>query len=289
MLFFISKLPTRSELSSLHPFEQAILHSMIVRNAYGGMGGDMSLIRVMTRLWFERFRGDLPQYRLREELRVERGEIRPPEYLHFSHVENDLEELSDWSVYLLHLYGSKRMGMSWESMTPLRKDDIPLSAVDMHCSKLIPSLMSHMSHGHFIRQFFIKTYLPLHQKKNKTGATPHGGDLGDANLVILLRFIESATAKEREERDQKTNDALDAYVDEQLRMLIWECRSSRNVKKVLMDPAVLFPEWKDKMEKSRFVMEEMVERMMPLWSRIRSWINRYAENAVAFRFRKEIE
>jgi hypothetical protein len=102
--------------------EAVLLKSLWTRSAFGGMKGDVQMLKTFCSLWYTRFQSK---------------EI--PEYLQ---METKKEEASPWFCFLQEIYAKVDMPcIDYRMVEALHPNDVILSAIDFHCSSMIDTLM----------------------------------------------------------------------------------------------------------------------------------------------------
>jgi len=97
--------------------EQNLIFSILTRATFGGMKGDVIMLKNYAQIWFERFSG-----------------ISKP-----NGIEND-DDKFDWTSYLegtCYNFANKNNRISYKVIAPISIEDIPLSAIDFHCSSIV--------------------------------------------------------------------------------------------------------------------------------------------------------
>eukprot|EP01094_Clydonella_sp_ATCC50884_P020851 TRINITY_DN4425_c0_g1_i3.p1 TRINITY_DN4425_c0_g1~~TRINITY_DN4425_c0_g1_i3.p1 ORF type:complete len:1491 (+),score=173.74 TRINITY_DN4425_c0_g1_i3:926-5398(+) len=124
--------PCLGSLSLSNADENALIKSLIARAAFGGMKCDVQLLHTMANVWCDRFEG--------------RGRD-PPVITHgivpYLQNDGDVRSRSPWLSYLHDLYSpcARDSGnIVHENVGPLQPGDIPLAAIDFHCSPMMGHL-----------------------------------------------------------------------------------------------------------------------------------------------------
>jgi hypothetical protein len=118
---------------SLHPIEASLVKSLITRAIFGGMTGDIKMLRGFAILWYNRFHP------------VHSTSMKPPpscqdvvqfpSYLDQSMLQDG--KLSPWMNFLLQAYHDpSAQPIYYNAVGQVTRDDIVLSALDQHCSPL---------------------------------------------------------------------------------------------------------------------------------------------------------
>lgn len=109
--------PTVSQILSLGvEKEQNLIFSILTRATFGGMKGDVVMLRKYAQVWFERFSGI----------------SKPPD-----HNENKFGWISYLEENCYNFNKTTTTRYSYKAISPLSFDDIPLSAIDFHCSNIV--------------------------------------------------------------------------------------------------------------------------------------------------------
>lgn len=83
------------------------------------------MLKNFGRIWFHRFKFNQPS-------------PPPLEEQPSSSIDTNM---SPWLVYLCTIYSKVHVNISFENVGPLTADDIPLSAIDFHCSSMVYGLI----------------------------------------------------------------------------------------------------------------------------------------------------
>jgi len=108
-------IPSVNEMNQLPSLEASLLKSLLARACFGGMQGDIFMLRKFVQIWYKRFKGEDPL---------------PPN-----------SGASSWIEYLQNLYGKIQAPVSLENVNAMTGDDCVLSAVDFHCSPLVENML----------------------------------------------------------------------------------------------------------------------------------------------------
>jgi len=113
--------------------ENTIVQSLIIRAHFGGMPGDVEMLRGFSRVWLERF----AQKDVHANVPSEYDNLRNPELI--------MDDKSKWLDYLELAYDSaKKMGEDHDPAKwggALRRCDIPLAAIDFHVSPCVEAMI----------------------------------------------------------------------------------------------------------------------------------------------------
>eukprot|EP01119_Soliformovum_irregulare_P014503 TRINITY_DN3968_c0_g1_i1.p1 TRINITY_DN3968_c0_g1~~TRINITY_DN3968_c0_g1_i1.p1 ORF type:complete len:178 (-),score=60.22 TRINITY_DN3968_c0_g1_i1:11-544(-) len=109
------------------------------------MLGDIAMLKNCARCWYYRFVGACvpPQVEVQveEKVQVEKSEMSP------------------WMSYVMQVYAkSPPMAVTLQSIGPLQEEDVPLSAIDHHCSSILDHILglSHLQDA--IRGYLKETF-----------------------------------------------------------------------------------------------------------------------------------
>ncbi|BDA43711.1 hypothetical protein COCOBI_04-7260 [Coccomyxa sp. Obi] len=108
----------------LEPAACNLVRCMLLRAAYGGMGGDVSMLRKFAAIWHSRFTSN----------------ERPPQLKTSDPAQQQGAQPDTWTAYL-HQQFSTTAGSGMKPLGSLRPEDIPLSAVDFHISDIVYHLL----------------------------------------------------------------------------------------------------------------------------------------------------
>ncbi|KAH3763452.1 hypothetical protein Pelo_4690 [Pelomyxa schiedti] len=104
---------TTSELQRLPCHQQSFVKSLFVRAAFGGMKGDVKMLKLFGNLWTRRFLQDIPS----------------PLWCG--------TEFCCWESFICGMYSRHATrAIALETVGPLSESDIPLSCVDFHCCSI---------------------------------------------------------------------------------------------------------------------------------------------------------
>lgn len=113
------------------PDESAIVQSLIIRAHFGGMPGDVAMLHGFSRVWLERF----TQKSIDANLPVDNDALFNPEI-----IEPDVK--SPWLTYLeLILAATMEENERTHFGGFMRRDDIPIAAVDFHVSSCVENVL----------------------------------------------------------------------------------------------------------------------------------------------------
>ncbi|KAA6419829.1 MAG: hypothetical protein FRX49_10192 [Trebouxia sp. A1-2] len=132
--------PSNSEAgshASISAKEEVMVRCILIRAAYGGMAGDVTMLKAFAATWKYRFfQGCACPHAL------------PTENHEVAKVDEDkqlaLDPCHTWLSYIQGTYSRLVMppgGILAMAQSPLRRGDVPLSAVDFHISSIVEELM----------------------------------------------------------------------------------------------------------------------------------------------------
>ncbi|KAL0035771.1 hypothetical protein WJX77_002248 [Trebouxia sp. C0004] len=132
--------PSDSEAGSqvnISAKEELMVRCILIRAAYGGMAGDVTMLKTFAATWkFRFFRGHACPHAL------------PSGHHEVANANKDkqlaLDPRHTWHSYIQETYSRLGMppgGVLAVAKSPLRRGDIPLSAVDFHISSIVEELM----------------------------------------------------------------------------------------------------------------------------------------------------
>jgi len=115
--------------------ESTIVQSIIIRAHFGGMAGDVAMLKGFSRIWLERF----TQKGVAVNLPRDYDSLRNPELILD-------EDKSSWLDYIELIYEAAKESTSEDSKPvkwggPMRRVDIPIAAVDFHVSSCIQGIL----------------------------------------------------------------------------------------------------------------------------------------------------
>jgi len=115
--------------------ESTIVQSIIIRAHFGGMAGDVAMLKGFSHIWLERF----TQKGVAVNLPSDYESLRNPELILD-------EDKSSWLDYIELIYEAAKESTSEDSNPakwggPMRRGDIPIAAVDFHVSSCVQGIL----------------------------------------------------------------------------------------------------------------------------------------------------
>ena len=115
--------------------ESTIVQSIIIRAHFGGMAGDVAMLKGFSHIWLERF----TQKGVAVNLPSDYESLRNPELILD-------EDKSSWLDYIELIYEAAKESTSEDSNPakwggPMRRVDIPIAAVDFHVSSCVQGIL----------------------------------------------------------------------------------------------------------------------------------------------------
>ena len=115
--------------------ESTIVQSIIIRAHFGGMAGDVAMLKGFSHIWLERF----TQKGVAVNLPRDYDSLRNPELILD-------EDKSSWLDYIELIYEAAKESTSEDSNPakwggPMRRVDIPIAAVDFHVSSCVQGIL----------------------------------------------------------------------------------------------------------------------------------------------------
>jgi len=134
-------LPSIELINSLPPLEASLLKSIFARACFGGMQGDVRMLKKYVSLWYARFSGEIP-----------------------------VPTNSTWRDLLVSIYSEIETPVSLENVGCILPDDCVLSGVDFHCSNIIDLLLSKRATSEYITNYLQSHFGPEVSVRNKLEA-----------------------------------------------------------------------------------------------------------------------
>ena len=110
-----------NEINSLPPEESCLIKSILGRASYGGMAGDIKMMKYFAATWYKRF--------------MQKSTDSIPDAL--KPFINESSSRSLWLSCLIGLYDSVHKNFSYKEVGHIVPDDCLLSGVDFHCSPVV--------------------------------------------------------------------------------------------------------------------------------------------------------
>lgn len=113
--------------------ESTLVQSLIIRAHFGGMPGDVAMLRGFSRVWLDRFK--------------EKTSTVPPEYdslRNMEIIEESTTNRTPWLSFLEHTFEDARDSNEAEACKWggfMRRSDIPIAAVDFHVSNCVENIL----------------------------------------------------------------------------------------------------------------------------------------------------
>jgi len=116
--------------ATLPAAEATVVQALMIRAHFGGMPGDVAMLHGFSHVWFNRFK----QTAKSNNVPLEYDELRNPEII---------DDKSPWLSYLELAFDAAREATdaanSWGGF--MRRDDIPIAAVDFHVSSCVEHVL----------------------------------------------------------------------------------------------------------------------------------------------------
>lgn len=112
------------------PDESTVVQSLIIRAHFGGMPGDVAMLHGFSRVWLERF----TQMSCDANVPVDYDALLNPEI-----IESDVK--SPWLTYLELIFDATTENERTHFGGFMRRDDIPIAAVDFHVSSCVENVL----------------------------------------------------------------------------------------------------------------------------------------------------
>jgi hypothetical protein len=199
----LSEMINQKILKDLHPVEIALVKSIIVRSAFGGMHCDTVMLNSHANIWLNRFLkrvgfeipGELMnQFSNAEHVpnlsRLDKQNLFP---------ENNKERISPWLRFLAHVYSKySTETITWHCVGALREKDLLLKAVDMHCSPIIENLLADKFIYEKCQEFMEKhsNLQPLSTSSDATAQQSYKQIMHDKISTLIWIFRSGPNAKQ---------------------------------------------------------------------------------------------
>jgi hypothetical protein len=115
-------LPSLNQINDLPTEEMCLIKSLLGRASYGGMAGDMKMLKYFVHIWYKRFQEKSP-------------EALPDALKPF--LSTQTEKKSLWLTCLNGLYASVHQSFTYKDVGHIVPDDCLLSGIDFHCSPIV--------------------------------------------------------------------------------------------------------------------------------------------------------
>lgn len=116
--------------AALPAAEATVVQALMIRAHFGGMPGDVAMLHGFSHVWFNRFK----QTAKSNDVPLEYDELRNPEII---------DDKSPWLSYLELAFDAAReatdAAKTWGGF--MRRDDIPIAAVDFHVSSCVEHVL----------------------------------------------------------------------------------------------------------------------------------------------------
>jgi hypothetical protein len=188
--------------------ESTIVQSIIIRAHFGGMAGDVAMLKGFSHIWLERF----TQKGVAVNLPSDYESLRNPELILD-------EDKSSWLDYIELIYEAAKESTSEDSNPakwggPMRRVDIPIAAVDFHVSSCVQGILQIPANR--LRIIDAAKELGLDDidvtDRIKSAIWRHSAGV---NHKVAVRLCDSAT-----DDDDKSDDET-SVVKEKLSVRIW--------------------------------------------------------------------
>lgn len=126
------------DLTKLSESDVCLVKSLIGRASFGGMTGDIRMLRRFALLWYFR----LSSFEGSDTLLSESSPLQCGLEPKCIKRDSDVQLRSEWIRFLHSVYKMSSRIVRFDLVSDICKDDIMLSAVDMHCSSLIDDIVA---------------------------------------------------------------------------------------------------------------------------------------------------
>jgi len=122
--------------------EACLIKCILARAAFGGMTGDIAMLKGFASIWYNRFTTQ---------------NKNPPPILP-GKAEKFIETPNKWISFLRELYGKVHVTFSYKTVGPLVPEDVPLGAIDFHCSALLDSILLKPVMKKIVENYVVEKY-----------------------------------------------------------------------------------------------------------------------------------
>jgi hypothetical protein len=133
--------PNIQHLAQLKPFEASLVLCILIRSSFGGMTGDMIMLRQYAKLWHARFKREHPL---------------PPMIAS--------DNSTGWLAWLNRIHCLKspvaagRAFVDYHTLGPIMYEDCLLAGIDFHCSPMLQQLLEDTMAKRMIDEFMLEKF-----------------------------------------------------------------------------------------------------------------------------------